>query len=77
MYNLISSQNVLDIYLKSLNSNFFLKQEHEDEEHEVKKFDIIEENIPLPSVKKLAEFYASSTNLSDSNLKEPEVIYIN
>lgn len=27
----------------------------------------------LPSVKKLAEFYASSTNLSEINSKEPEV----
>lgn len=49
---------------------------HEPHEHEVKKFDIIEENIPLPSVKKLAEFYASSTNLSDSNIKQPEQMNI-
>ena len=53
------------------NAVFYSLQE--DEAHEVKKFDIAEENILLPSVKKLAEFYASSTNLYEINSKEPEV----
>lgn len=35
----------------------------------------IEEDIPLPSVRKLAEFYASSNNVTESNTKQAEVTW--
>ncbi|XP_070493103.1 uncharacterized protein [Chironomus tepperi] len=73
IYTLSSQETVIIPSHKSAHESH---QEQEDEELEVKKFDIAEENIPLPSVKKLAEFYASSTNLSESNSKEPEQMNI-
>ncbi|KAL7032613.1 hypothetical protein ACKWTF_007362 [Chironomus riparius] len=70
IYTLSSQETVI------IPSHKLEHESHENVEHEVKKFDIAEENILLPSVKKLAEFYASSTNLSEVNSKEPEEMNI-